>query len=255
MSDYLKDSFIPYLTIDTAALDAINNDLQTIVSETGSLPENEQLKSNVFTLRYDGMGIARKDYSEIKRCFETGRNIERVNFDFSSSKNLSEYKGKRIQLLLDAADSSKCYLSVADDDEKWVDNTYKRLSSRLENYKNHNGLSRNPFTELFIQLFGVIAGFSFCLIAASLLSPILKIQYSFFVLFIGFLLIFSNLWTYILILLRKVRDKHWPIASFKKKPLGLIGQIILTLIITSFLTGIVSAGWKILVKLSLLALQ
>ncbi len=255
MSDYLKDSFISYLTIDTVALDSINDDLQTIVNETSSLPENEQLKSNVYTLRYDGMGIIRKDYSEIKRCFETGRNIERVNFDFSSIKYLSEYKGKKIQILLDAVDGSRCYLSVSDDDEKWVDNIYKRLSTRLDSNKNHNGLPRNPFTELFIQLVGVIAGFSFCLIAASLLSPTLKVQYAFFVLFIGLFLIFSNLWTYILILLRKLRDKYWPITSFKKKPLGLVGQSILSLAITSFLIGLMGVGWKILVKLSSLALQ
>ncbi len=255
MSDYLKDSFIPYITIDTVALDSINNDLQAIVNETSSLDENEQLKDNLYTLRYDGMGIVRKDYSEIKRCFETGKTVDRVNFDFSSIKNLSEHKGKRIQILLDAADASRCYLSVSDDDEKWVDNVFKRLSTRLAQYKNHNGISRNPFTELFIQLFGVIAGFSFCLIAASFLSPTLKVQYSFFVLFFGFFLVFSNLWTYILILLEKLRDKYWPITSFKKKPWGLIGQIVLSLIITSLLGGLVSAGWKILVKLSSIALK
>ncbi len=110
MSDYLKDSFIPYLTIDTVALDSINDDLLTIVNEISSLPENEQLKSNSYTLRYDGMGIVRKDYSEIKRCFETGKNIERINFDFSSIKNLSEYKGKRVQILLDAEDGSRCIM-------------------------------------------------------------------------------------------------------------------------------------------------
>ena len=190
MSDYLKDSFIRYLTIDTDALDSINGDLQAIVNETSSLAENEPLESNLYTLRYDGMGIVRKDYTEIKRCFETGKTIDRVNFDFSSHKNISESKGKRIRILLDAADELNCYLSVSDDDEKWVDNVFKRLSTRLAQYKNHNGISRNPFTELFIQLFGVIAGFSFCIIAASLFSPTLKVQHSFFVLFIGSFLIF-----------------------------------------------------------------
>ncbi len=255
MSDYLKDNFIPYLTIDIAELDAINSDLQTIANETIVFAEDEKLKSNVYTLRYDGMGIVRKDYSEIKRCFETGKKVERIIFDFSSVKNLLENKGKRIQILLDASDSSRCYLAVSDDDEKWVDNVFKRLSKRLAQYQNHNGVTRNLFTELFIQLFGVIAGFSFCLIAAGLLSPTLKVKYSFFVLFIGFFLIFSNLWTYILVLLGKLRDKYWPIISFKKKPLGLFGQIVLSLIITSVLTGLVSAGWKILVKLSSIALE
>lgn len=255
MSDYLKDSYIQYLTIDTNALDSINDDLQAIVKETNSLAENEPLESNLYTLRYDGMGIVRKDYSEIKRCFETGKTIDRVIFDFSSLKNISENKGKRIQIYLDATNGLNCFLSVLDDDEKWVDNVFKRLSTRLEQYKNHNGISRNSFTELFFQLFGVIAGFSFCLIAASFFSPTLKVQHSFFVLFIGSFLIFSSLWAYILILLTKLRDKYWPITSFKKKPLGLIGQIVLSVIITLLLCGLLSTGWKILVKLSSIALK
>lgn len=255
MSDYLKDSFIPYLTIGITELEAINSDLLGIVSETESLPTDEKLVSNLYTLRYDGMGIVRKDFGEIKRCFETGKKIERVVFDFSSIKNLLKSKGKRIQLFLDSSNSSQCYLLVSDDDEKWVDNVFKRLSTRLAQYQNHNGVTRNPLTELIIQLFGVIAGFSLCLISASLLSPVLKVKYSFFVLFIGFFLIFSNLWTYILVLLGKLRDRYWPITSFKKKPLGLFGQVVLSLIITSVLTGLVSIGWKTLVKLSSIALK
>lgn len=255
MSDYLKDSFIPYLTIGRDELEAINSDLQTIVNETSTYGDNEKLTLNQYTLRYDGMGIVIKNYSEIKRCFETGKTIERIIFDFSSVNNLLNNKGKRIKILLDASNSAQCYLVVSDDDEKWVDNIFKRLSLRLAQYENHNDITRNPFTELLIQLFGVVAGFSFCLIAASLLSPLLKVKYSFFVLFIGFLLIFSNLWAYFLVLLGKLRDKYWPITSFKKKPLGLFGQIVLTLIITFSLTGLMRVGWKILVKLSSIALE
>lgn len=82
MSDYLKDSFIPYLTIGIAEIDAINSDLQTIVNETSSFAEDEKLKSNVYTLRYDGMGIVRKDYSEIKRCFETEKKLSALSLIF-----------------------------------------------------------------------------------------------------------------------------------------------------------------------------
>jgi hypothetical protein len=98
VSDYLKDSSIPYLTIGLQELDAINSDLHTIADDTASLVEGDRLISNTYTLRYDGMGIVRKDYSEIRRCFETGGTIERVIFDFSCAKNIAKNKGKRVQM-------------------------------------------------------------------------------------------------------------------------------------------------------------
>lgn len=255
MSDYLQDSFIPFHTIGAQELDELEGEFSAIVAEAESTTTDDKPLTLTYTLRYDGMGIVRQGFEEVKNCFGRARRVERIVFDVSGPKNVLRGKGKRIQLILDAMDSSRCYMSVTDDDEKWVDNVFKRLSARLSQYRNYNGVLRHPLVELLIQLFGVTSAFSLCLILASVLSPALKIQHSFFVLFIGFFLIFSNLWTYILVLLGKIRDKFWPIISFKKRPLGIIGQAVVGLVITGILSLLVKWSWRILLSVSSQVIQ
>lgn len=251
MSDYLKDHYIPFHTIGSNQLEEINRELQAIIEEATSKDNPLRL---IYTMRYDGMGI-RRDFQEIRDCFDRALKVERFIFDVTSPNSLSNDRGKRIQLWFELHNPESCRLIVEDDDEMWVDNIFKRLSTRLSHYKNHNGKLRHSLTELFIQLFGVTTGFSACLIFASLLSPHIKIQHSFFVLFIGLLIIFSNLWTFILSLIGKVRDKYWPATSFKKKPLGLIGQGLLSLAITGILTFLLKWAWNILEKASSLVIK
>lgn len=251
MSDYLKDHYIPFHTIGSKQLEEINHELQAIIEEAAS---KDNLLRLVYTMRYDGMGI-RRDFQEIRDCFDRARKVERFIFEVTGPNYLTNNLGKRIQLWFELHKPESCLLVVEDDDEKWVDNVFKRLSTRLSHYKNHNEILRHPLTELVIQLFGVTAGFSACLIFASLLSPHIKIQHSFFVLFIGLLIIFSNLWTFILSLIGKVRDKYWPATSFKKKPLGLIGQAFLGLVISVLLTSLLKWAWNILEKAGSLVIK
>ncbi len=179
MSNYLKDHFIPFHTIGNKELEEINDELKAIVSEVEKIHGYDNYLRLKYTLRYDGMGIVRHDFEEIKNCFNRSRKVERLIFDVIDPKNLFDNKGKRIQLWFELLDPGRCQLLVTDDDEKWVDNIFKRLSTRLSHYKNHNGILRHSLAELFIQLLGVTAGFSICLIFASLLSPHIKVQHTF----------------------------------------------------------------------------
>src|SRR2546428_656262 len=107
-------------------------------------------------------------------------------------------------------------------------------------------LMTNPARVMFF-------GFSLCLICAHLFAPLINIKYSFFVLFVGFFLIFSNLWTYISMLIVKARTYFWPYVSFKKKPIGIIGQTVIGFIITLLLTGLLDVSWKILKDIGAIA--
>ena len=255
MSDYLKDLYIPFHTIGSKEIEEIDRELKSIITEAKSIPGEEKPLFVVYTLRYDGMGIIRRDFEEIKDCFNRARKVDRLVFNVTGTENLSHNVGKGIQIWLELLDPGRCQLIITDDDEKWVDNIFKRLSTRFSQYKNHNGILRLSLAELLIQLFGVTAGFSACLISASLLSPHVEIQHAFFVLFIGLLLIFSNLWTFILELIGKVRNKYWPAISFKRKPLGIIGQSIMGLVITGLLTSLVSWAVHILERASSLVIK
>jgi hypothetical protein len=100
-----------------------------------------------------------------------------------------------------------------------------------------------------------LAMFFGSLILASICSPSLKLKDSFLVVYIGSLLVFSNLWTYVLISIKKLRDDFWPIVSFKRKPLGLFGQTVLAFAITGILAWLVDLGWKILLDASSLVVK
>lgn len=234
MGDFLRDAMVEFRTIAETELDQINTDLTGLMTRANRDPQAPQA-SITYILRYDGMGIIRKDFNEIKRAFGLAKDIERIVFRLDTPiSNLN--KGKTIDLHLDALDRSNCYLRVADDDEAWVDTTFRQLSSRLEHYKNQNSIPHSPVVELFIQLVGVFGGFFICLVAANVLTPKVPMRHSFFIAFIGFFLVFSNLWTYLLMLIGKLRNRHWPFVSFKKAPLGLLGQTVIGFILTAVLT-------------------
>lgn len=246
MSAYLKDFLIPYHTIGIKELEEINQELSTVLSELEKKGQPEEKAIINYTLRYDGMGIIRQDFQEIRGCFERAGAVERVIIELITVKYMAKNTGKRIQLWFESLDPAKCQLIVTDDDEQWVDNMFKRMTSRLSHFKNHNGLLRHSFAELIIQLFGVVAGFSACLILARLFSLNIKVQHSFFILLIGLFLVFSNLWTFILVMIGKLRDRYWPATSFKHKPLGLLGQSVLGVVIAGIIGWLFRWAWMLL---------
>lgn len=240
MGAYLRDSSIPFLTIRVEELESLNQDLEEIVKTANLKITEEELTSLSYVLRYDGMGIVRTKFGEIRKCFEVAKNVERVVFQVTTPKSYL-YKGKNIEIFLDANNEGQCSIRVTDDDEAWVDNTYKHLSSRLGRYKNGNWVIHSAFANLFVQVLGVLAGTSGCLLAAKIIAPFFKVENSFLALFIGLLFVFANLWTYLLFLLNKIRILNWPFISFKKKPLGIIGQTIIGLLITSLVTWLLKS--------------
>ena len=244
MGDYLRDARISFLTISEKNLEEIDGDLKDILISANQNISTDP-SSLSYVLRYDGMGIIRINFSDIKSSFNRAKKVERVVFQLTSPNNYLN-KGKNIQINLDAQDSNNCFLLVTDDDEAWVDSIFGRLKSRLEGYHNGSWFVHSTIIELLIQLLGVFFGFSLCFICANILAPIVNIKYSFFVLFVGFFLIFSNLWTYMLLLIGKVRNRYWPYISFKKKPLGVIGQAVICFCITLFLSGLLNICWNIL---------
>ena len=74
MGDYLRDSFIPFLTIKSDDLVTLNSDLQETVKKANLNAPNGDLASLNYILRYDGMGIVRTNFGEIKKCFDVGKN-------------------------------------------------------------------------------------------------------------------------------------------------------------------------------------
>lgn len=244
MGDYLRDKRLTFLTIDHAQLLELNQELHAILGRANQVAGANQAVIS-YVLRYDGMGIIRKNFEEIERPFNRAKNVERVVFQFYSDEH-DISKGKRIQIYLDARDLQNCFLVVSDDDEEWVDSIFSRIMNLLLKQKNGNWLAHSSGVELLIQLVGVLCGFFLCIIVANAAAPSFNARYSFFIVFIGLFLIFSNLWTYLLILIGKARTHFWPYISFKKEPIGIIGQAVIGFILTLILSGLVGIGVRIL---------
>jgi hypothetical protein len=238
MGDFLRDQGILFLTIQEVDLELINSDLQEVLAKSNSAGDPAVLS---YLLRYDGLGIIRTGFEEIKRSFGIAKNIDRVIFQLKS-------RSKSVEVKIDKGDRNNCLLVVSDNDEAWVDSTFRRLSSRIKQFQNRNGFMHSLPVEFAIQISGVLVGFALCLIVAQSISSCLNFRYSFFVAFVGLFLLFSNVWTYVLILLGRLRIFLWPFISFKKKPLGLIGQTVIATIVAAALTFLGQTSWRILTR-------
>lgn len=248
MSDYLRDCFIPFHTIGMDELESINDELQSILADASQTDGEDSPLVLQYTLRYDEMGVARLNFQEIKNCFQRAKNVERLVFEVKGPKWIRNQTGRHIFLKFDTNDHNGCYLCINDDSESWVDNVYKRLSQRLSQYKNNNALVRHQIVDTLIQIFGVVVIFLVCLLLATKFSPMLNLKDSFFVIFIAALLIFSNLWTYVLVLVKKFRDYYWPLVSFKRKPLGWLGQAIVAAVVIALLSFLAERTWQVLAE-------
>lgn len=253
MGDYLRDSTVAFRTVGKDELKQINADLVEIATRANKdVTDPNKLVALTYILRYDGLGIIRKDFNEIERAFGLAKRVEQVLFRFGTPLGYLN-QGKQIEVHLFSRSIDKCLLSVADDDETWVDTTFRQLSNRLDQYKNHNSIPYSALGELFIQFAGVSGGFFISLAAANVMTPQVTIRHSFFVIFLGLLLAFSNLWTYVLMLIGNIRARFWPIVSFKQKPLGLIGQTVIGFCLAGVLSVLFEHSWIILKQLGTIA--
>lgn len=249
MGDFLRDSTPTFLTIEEKQLSAINEELCRIRDQANTNGIAEDAKTSLnYVLRYDGMGMIRTDFQEIKRCFDNALKVERVVLQLTCPKNATN-KGKNIEVRLDSATANNCLLRVIDDDKTWVDSNFGTLKALLGTYKNKSGLAYSGAMELLIQLMGVLFGLSLCLLGANLLAPAVSIRYSFFVLLFGLFLVFSNLWAYVRTLIGRARARLWPVISFKRRPLGLVGQTLVAAIVAALLAQAARMSWAILKSL------
>jgi len=243
MADYLKDINIKFLTLQSKDLDDIHLEIDRIYRDAFKTDDTLQFQ---FILRYDGIGIIRNDFTEIKNCFDKAKIVERLVFKMTS--NAPDYLNRKsIEIRLDKDSIDNSILIIFDNDESWVDNTFKHLEARLDTLKNKNHFAHSNLVEFFIQIVGVLIGLLITFIASTLLAPKIPLNDSFFIVFIGFFLIFSNLWTYILISIRKLKNRLWGNISFKKKPIGLLGQIIISSIIGLVMIGLFKISWDLII--------
>lgn len=251
MAHFLRDEQLTDLTIDEEALKQID---AAFKSRLLSTPERESAEDaslpEVFisyVIRFDNKGYRVFLLEDVLAHFQEAGIVERVIFSLESAQSVksSRLVGSYLELRLDVNNSSNCFLTATSDDSDWVDSSFSAVSEVLVKRKNRNALARSTWTQLIVQLSGVVLGFALSLWAGSKIAEHLEIENAFLISFLLVLLLFSNFWTYIaqslyalvnrvfpnLRFLRPSRDRsHWLLQA-------IIGGVVVAL--TLYLLGLV----------------
>ncbi|MEX0660260.1 MAG: hypothetical protein WEA58_05585 [Balneolaceae bacterium] len=201
MASFLRDEQVENLTISEERIIQFD---QAFLTRSLTVPErvedpNDTLVYYYNVIRFDNKGYRVFSIDELKSYFNQADQVERVIFTIESKDSLNSNRatGSYMELRLDASNSSNCYLVVSSEDADWVDASFSNVKEILDKCKNKHGLARGAWSELSIQLSGVLIGFLISLWAAVSMTPFLEVDNAFFIIFLFALLIYSNLWTYI----------------------------------------------------------
>ena len=250
MSEYLRDESLRNLNMSKSALDELNSSLIKIRDgenvKIGNNSSSQQFITMTYIIRFDQKGFKLYEYNKAMEYFNSAKEIERFIFQLDSDEHSKTYKlkGKGVEIKFDSKVPGNCSLTVQDSQQGWVDSTFLTLQEVIKKYNNGNKLMRSTFVVLSIQVLGVLIGILFSLWVASKVSHRLSTPYPYGLTFIITLLIYSNIWGYLYLVLLKCVNAFWPNISFKEMT-GLrkfMKDSAFALFITGFIAIISSIG-------------
>jgi hypothetical protein len=222
MGQFLRDQKLHNLKIDEAALDQLNNAFVARAHAANVAAGGNQAERVLpyYVLRFDEAGYRFVAYADIRQRFVDARDVERLVFvmDSGADRQSGGLLGTRFDLVLDAKDPNGSMLRVTSDSGIWVDETFAAVTDVLSRHR-HTGsaIVRTQWTAAAIQLLGVCLAFMFSLWAASVIAPRVTLENAFAVTLIFALLIFSNIWTYLLTQIARFIDFAFPNIRFVRK--------------------------------------
>jgi len=220
MAYYLRDERITNTTIDLESIEKLcllfTERLNTLNS---GLAENDISDAKgllTYIIRFDNKGYRVFSISELKNFYEQAKEVERIIITIESIASLKSNRsiGTYMELRLDKNDQNNCTLTVTSDDKDWVEASFSAAQEAISKFKNRNGYVRTSWTPFMVQIFGVFVGFTLCLWAAFKMSPLIKIENPFVIVFLFVLLIFSNIWTYLNAQLLRMLGNLFPNVRF-----------------------------------------
>jgi hypothetical protein len=250
MPKYLRDVEVRDLTIDRDALEELADEF---IQRGFLMPEYRPVENGkvstvwlYYTIRFDARGYRVYSKEELFAHYDKAKEVERITVDLRSDENIKTNGnvGSYTTLRLDTSESAAWFLTVASDNEEWVNGTFSAINEKLAKNKNRHAWFRNPIVDLLIRLLGLVAGFLVSVWGASIISPKLEIENSFLISFLLILIIFSNLWTPINNLLLNLLSRTFPRIRFyrpKRDRFHWLGQTVvggIVVALTLYLLGL-----------------
>ncbi len=238
MGKFLVEETIEACTITADAIKRIDTELKDIVRQynTGKEEVNTRL---LYLIRFDGKGYIVDDIDSLLKYFSDAQKVERIFFEVS---DITIVKNEKIiSICFNNNIQNLSYFCVTNDYKEWTEATFYRLKGILSKYQNSYSWVRNWKVDAFVQITAVLLMFFCALYLAVKTSSILNVEHPFLIAFIGWLLLFSNCWTYTMLNLRTLMPKIFPVVAFKENKLKkYLVNVLLTVIVVPFVIWILA---------------
>ncbi len=238
MGKFLIDEKIEACTITTDAIKRIDAELKDILQQYNKGQEEASARL-LYLIRFDRKGYIVDDIDSLLKYFSDAQQVERILFDIAEVTDTKNEKIVSIYLNNDFQNPS--IFSVTNDNKEWTEGTFYRLKGILSKYQNSYLWVRDWKVEATIQITAVLLMFFGALYLAMKTASIFNVEHPFLIAFIGWLLLFSNCWTYTMLNLRTLMTKLFPVVAFKENKLKkYVINALLTVIVVPFVVWILA---------------
>ncbi len=202
MPSFLRDVLVRNVVIsDEAIIELGDTLLERVAAHNQAVQDEEHKLTPVYIVRFDGRGYRTFSSEEAWRYYKGAGSVERVVLGAVSPLGIrtNQALGGQIDIVLDASPNSTSHIMIGGESKDWVEATFSAFEMALNRQKNiATAVVRTEWTALALQLLGVLVGVLLALWLATVTAPVIGgVEYPRAVAFAFWLLIYSNLWTYI----------------------------------------------------------
>lgn len=237
LANYLRDEHLENFSVTEQTLEQINDFLtEREVSTNENLKEggteDDQLLLLNYIIRFDNRGYKATEFSELQKYYNQANSVERIIFTLDSnlSAKTNRLYGSYFEIKIDAKEPKNTYIQVSSDDRDAVDSVFCGLFEIINKGKNKNWLVRNTWSQLIVQILGVVFGFALSLIAGLKASPHINIENSFVITFLFSFLIFSNTWGFLNQQILRFLEYSFPNVRFSRQGKSSLNWLAQTLV-------------------------
>jgi hypothetical protein len=202
MPSFLRDVLVHNIVINDEAIKELNRVfLERVNIHNGSVKEDNRQLTHWYVVRFDDRGYRTLSADEAWAFYMGANHVERIILQAECPVGLQSNRliGEQIEIRLDSDPKGASHIIVGGESRDWVEATFIQLETVLRRRKDlATTLIRTPWTGLLLQIAGVLVGVLLALWLATLSAPLLKgVEYPRAVSFAFWLLIYSNLWSYV----------------------------------------------------------
>lgn len=211
MGNFLIDEILDSYTITDKALRRIDKELQEIVTQYNKDNHNAKI---YYLIKFDRKGYIVDNIETLLQYFEDAQEINTIYLEVTETTDWHREQIISLKFNNDSSDTS--VFTVTNNQKEWTEATFYRLKNIISKYKNKSYIFRDWKFEALLQISAVLILFIGSLYLAQKTYVFLSVDHPFLIAFVGWLLLFSNLWTYTMLNIRALIKKFYPFISFKE---------------------------------------